>query len=699
MTVSRPPGLRVGDEVCVGGAAYTITGLSGSEARLVDVTGTESSVALAELLRTEGFRMVAGAPAALPPAGLLEELPADVVEQARWWEHHIVEVIAGVAPEAGRGAAPRPAYDPAARTLRQRELAKVSELAEHGRKVPLSTLQRLRLAYEKHGVWGLVDHRTARRRGPRTDERVLEAIGQAVAEETNRSTGTVARLRRRVEQILASQHGVDPTSVMPARATFYRLAGRIATGKHTFGSARTRRSLAKRPDGPFGTVTALRPGEWTQIDSTPLDVRVVLDNGMIDRVELTWIIDVATRTVPAAVLRPTTKAVDAAGLLARSMTPEPMRPGWSDALRMSRSVLPHQRLTHMDQRLEYAAARPVIVPETIVVDHGMVYMSQAFRNACRAMGINLQPSHEGSPWEKGGVETSFSAVGTLFAQYVAGYVGSSVERRGKDAERDAVWSMAELQQLLDEWLVAVWQNRPHDGLRHPLMPGRSLTPNEMYAALVETAGYVPVPLGADDYIELLPTLWRTINAYGVKIRHRTYDCRALNPYRRQHSGVDAKKGLWEVHYDPYDITRIWVRNHHDGGWLQAPWTHLRTGPVPFGEQVWDHARQMLARRGQDPATEAEIAQAAQALLDKAERGPDSDKPSKKDQRVAGRTRAMSLTERPLPQPPSAPASHDTDTADDAGDDADDDTDDDTEQLADVIPLGIFDAHEEAKKWW
>jgi putative transposase len=55
---------------------------------------------------------------------------------------------------------------------------------------------------------------------------------------------------------------------------------------------------------------------------------------------------------------------------------------------------------------------------------------------------------------KGTVETSFSAVGTLFAQYVAGYVGNSVERRGQDAEREAVWSMLELQELLDEWLVA-----------------------------------------------------------------------------------------------------------------------------------------------------------------------------------------------------------------------------------------------------
>lgn len=690
MTVSRPPGLRVGDEILVGGAAHTVTGLSGSHARFVDVTGVESRVVLAELLCAPGFCVVTRTPAALPPRGLLDSLPVDAVDQARWWECHIVEVVSGVPPEAGQGARPRPEYDPATRTLRQRELAKVGELAEDGHTVPLSTFQRLRLAYEKHGVWGLVDHRATRRPGARTDERVLQAIGQAVAEETNRSTGTVARLQRRVEQILASQHEIDPSSVMPARATFYRLAERISTGKHTFGSARTRRSLAQRPDGPFGTVTAVRPGEWTQIDSTPLDVRVVLDNGVVDRVELSWIIDLATRTVPAAVLRPTTKAVDAALLLARSMTPEPMRPGWSDALRMSRSVLPHRRLTQVDQRLEHAAARPVIVPETIVCDHGMVYMSQAFRNACRAMGINLQPSHEGFPWEKGTVETSFSAVGTLFAQYVAGYVGSSVERRGKDAEAGAVWSMLELQELLDEWLVAVWQNRPHDGLRHPLIPDKPLTPNEMYAALVETAGYVLVPLAADDYIELLPAVWRVINSYGVKIRHRTYDCKALNPYRRQHSGVNARKGLWEVHYDPYDVTRVWVRNHHDGGWVQAPWTHLRTGPAPFGEQAWDHARQMLARRGQDPVTEAEIAQAAEALLDKAEHGPGHDKLTKKDQKVAGRARAVSTAERPppMPQPQSPPP------WDDAVDE-----DEDTGQLAEVIPLGIFDAHEEAKKWW
>jgi hypothetical protein len=51
------------------------------------------------------------------------------------------------------------------------------------------------------------------------------------------------------------------------------------------------------------------------------------------------ILDVATRTIAAAVLRPEgTKAVDAAVLLARMLVPEPMRPGWDEALAISSGV-------------------------------------------------------------------------------------------------------------------------------------------------------------------------------------------------------------------------------------------------------------------------------------------------------------------------------------------------------------------------
>jgi hypothetical protein len=113
-------------------------------------------------------------------------------------------------------------------------------------------------------------------------------------------------------------------------------------------------------------------------------------------------------------------------------------------------------------------------------------------------------------------------------------------------------------------------------------------------------------------------------AAGTWARHclvPTYDSGELNPYRRQDSGIKARHGRWEVRHDPYDISRIWIRNRHHGGWLSATWTHLRTGPVPFGELIWTHARQIVAARSTDPVTEAEIAAAAADLLDRAGQGP------------------------------------------------------------------------------
>jgi putative transposase len=706
----RSGGVAVGDQVRFGNGTWTVRQVARALVVLADVAGTRTEVALSVLLADPSFGVVSRARgrAPLPARGSLEALSADVAEKARCWEADITEVLRGVPAAAPGGTRPRAQYDPASTSLRQRQVAKVAELAAADATVSLSKLLRMCRAYEREGVLGLVDGRSRRRAGSTVDPRVVDAVCKAIDEQTDRSTGTVGRLRRRVGQILTSDHELDPDTVMPSRATFYRLVERLSAGRHTFGSAPTRRSLAQQPDGPFGMVVASRPGEWVLVDSTPLDVRVVLDDGTVDRAELTWMIDAATRSIPAAVLRPTTKTIDASLLLARCLTPEPMRPGWSDALRLSRSALPFRRLLDIDARLEHAAARPVIAPETIVCDHGMVYLSASFRAACRALGVSFQPTHAGCPWEKGIVERSFASMATLFAQYVKGYVGRSVDRRGKNADADAAWSISELQALLDEWIVAHWQNRPHDGLRHPMTPGTALTPNEMYAALVEVAGCFPVPLTNDDYIELLPVTWRAINSYGVKISHRRYDAQALNPYRRQHSGVAAERGRWEVHYDPYDVSRIWVRNHHGGGWLTATWTHLNSPPVPFGEQAWQQAQQVLARRGQDSTNEAEIAAAVAALLDKAEAGPTPVRrkqgASKRDSRVAARTRATNGPVWPRPA--------DDDAADGPATAAIGDREPvtaassgqqfgkaDSDQLADVIPLAVFNAREEAKKRW
>ncbi|MDX5575792.1 Mu transposase C-terminal domain-containing protein [Streptomyces sp. ID01-9D] len=698
---TRPKLLSLGDRVRYDGREHAVAALHGTSVRLVDDAQAASVVLLGHLLASEGFAVlgIALSRPPLPEAGVLEGLPEEAVERAEWWRRHLTELLTGH-PDGDAAATRRAEYDPMVHSLRQRELTKVAELRAAGEEVGLSTLRRMRSRFEREGVTGLVDGRMRRPATGtgRADPRVVDAIARVAGSRTDEPTVSVQVLRRQVERLLVAEHGAG-TVRLPSRAAFYRLLDAVTAGQHLFGSARTRRSLGKQPKRMFGQLTAARPGEVMEIDSSPLDVMVIHDDGTVDRCEVTGLVDLATRTLSAVVLRPSTKAVDAALLLARAMTPEPVRPGWSDALRMSRSVLPYASLLSLDERLDRAAAVPVIVPETVVCDHGKAFISDNFRNACRHLGISFQPAHPDTPTDRPHIERTLGSVSTMFAQYVAGYTGRSVEMRGKDPAAQAAWSIHELQELLQEWIV-VWQSRPHDGLRDPLMVDRPLSPNEKYAALVSAAGYVPVSLSPEEYIQLMPREWRVIGRSGVRINNRTYDAPALTPFRRQPSGAGPDGKRWEVHYDPYDISCVWIRNHHDTGWIAAAWRHLRTTPVPMGELVFDRAHQILRERGQRTPDEEAIAQVAEGLLDRAGDGPGHEpghrpegkgrSAQRRDRKVAARTRATSepAWPRPAPAPRQDPG---TETVSPDEEDAD--------ELADVVPLEIFDARKEAEKWW
>jgi transposase InsO family protein len=700
-----PGQIRAGDRVVVDGQPRVVLGASGPLIRFAADDGAVEETAVAELVGSGRMRLVPRGAGGHPPARTgLAGLPPGAVERARWWEAHIIEVVDGTPPDAPAGTPPRPAYDPERTSLAGREQAKADELSSQGRPVAASTVKHRRQRWQSEGLPGLVDKRVQRRRtlAGRADPAVAEAMEQAIAEATDDSSRTASFMVWRTRQILSEQGLSDRE---PSRATMFRLFSRLAAGKHTTGSAATRRGLAGRPQRMFSRAHPAAPGELMEIDSTPLDVLVLLDDGVPGRVELTGLIDVATRTVPAAVISPTAKSVDASVLLARALTPEPMRPGWPASLALAHSALPYDRLLGVDERLEHAAARPVIVPDTIVIDHGSVFVSANFRASCRHLGISIQPAHLATGSDKPHIEKMFSSLGTLFCQFAAGYLGRSADRRGRHVEERPLWSLMQMQDLLDEWLIAVWQNREHDGLRDPLHPQRVFSPNQKYATLVETAGYVPVPLSAGDYVELLPAVWRAVNAYGIKISHRTYDAGELNPIRQQKSGVAARKGQWEVHRDPYDISRVFVRG--PDGWITCRWKYLDKVPAPFGELAWDHVSAQLAEQGHARPSELERALAVDDLLRRAHHGPpDSTDPetadepgapprkdaqrkrSARDRRVAARTRAVSSRhggpEDSELRSPGTPA------ADGAEEEP---------SLATVIPMPIFDPFAEADKPW
>ncbi|WDM13825.1 transposase [Streptomyces lavenduligriseus] len=692
-SLKRPPALAVGQRVRFEGQVRGVLEVTAQAAVLEDAETPHRVVALIDLFETADFDVLFQPERMpLPPSGLLETFAPEVMKRALWWEEHILEVLHGLPPGVEPGTPPRPGYGPGT-SVTSRQKTKAAELAALGHEIKSGAVGLRRRRYMEDGLVGLarlVDHRSVRKRKEFGDapDAVVAAMRQAIKEGVETSTRNGSYLIWRTGEIIRENGG--DLAELPSRRTLYRLLDRLAAGTHATGSAVTRRSKAHGAAAPFGELTVSAPGEVMQIDSTPLDVMVRLDDGVVGKVELTGMIDVASRTLTAAVLRPTTKSVDASVLLARTVTPELMRPGWIDALKMSRSVLPHRRLLTIDERLEHAAAKPVIVPEMIVCDHGKVFVSHNFRASCRFLEIDFQPTHKGSPFEKGHIEKMLGSVATMFAQFLPGYTGRNTDHRGRHPEEENLWSLPELQDLLDEWIVAHWQNRPHEGLRDPDHPGRLFTPNQKYAALVEACGYVPVALSGQDYIELLPAAWRAVNSYGIRINNRTYDAPELGPMRRRDSGITAKRGLWEVHRDPYDVSRVWVRNHRgDGEWVQATWKYLNRAPVPFGDLAWDHVSYQLPK-----ATEEELAEAVAALLTRAHAGPArpaakksrKTATAKKDRRVAARTKVTTPTAATTPPPPSTqdePTPHEPA--------------EDEETMAEVIPLGLFDPLEDPWK--
>ncbi|WP_331737782.1 transposase [Streptomyces sp. NBC_00019] len=710
MSGVRPGGrpvVAVGAYVRFRGLRWQVVALAGQQFHLTGEQGADEVVLAGHLFADPAFAVLGAERAqAVPQWGLFETAPAAAREKALAWQRHIREVEYGRPDGEDSGGQVRPEYNPERWTLAEREQAKARELTALGfGRVSRSTVQRMRLAYRKQGLWGLVDHRTARSPGGgdgRQDERVVAAVKDVLRGQRGRSKGTVKALMPLVAQLLKDRHG--DTVAMPAQATFYRLVNQLAHPADHPGTAV--RTAPITDDGRALTPTvALRPGEQVQIDTTCLDVLALFEDGSVGRPELTIAVDVATRAVLAAVLRPGgTQAVDAAVLLAEMAVPHPARPTWPDALRLAHSaLLPGQRLLSLDERFEGAAARPVVVPETVVVDRGKVFLSKAFTGACQALGISVQAAPPFAPTAKGIVERTFGSINTLFCQHLPGYTGSNVTRRGKDVAREACYSVAQLQDLLDEWLVH-FHHRPHEGLRHPLLPKIALSPNQMWAALVAIAGYVPVPLSGSDYLELLPVRWQAITDRGIRLHHRTYDHDLLGPYRGQTSDVAARGGKWEVHTNPHDVRQIWVRLP-GLGLTEIPWIHREHAHRPFNDRTWQYLQTITTRRDGHDRYEADLAEALDQLMRRARAGT----ATRDEQHLLARHAPVRTPPpRAVPGPGVQEQEEGAPATAEAGGDSLDDLDQDTQGAAGnedetldgpaVAGYGLYDALEEALKW-
>ncbi|MFJ5595715.1 transposase [Streptomyces noursei] len=565
-------------------------------------------------------------------------------KQALRWQRHMKELDTGLVPGQ---SAPRPGYDPSATTLAQRYAVKSQELAAAGIDVKPKTLEAMRLKWKGAGENPLVLLEQRKRRvGHRTDSRVIEVMREVVKAKSRESGVDVQSVYDDVLDVVRERYApelADPDEqrrLLPSRATFYRRMDETGLADLLAAPTRRRAQQASKPAPPYTPSHALRPGQVVQIDTSPLKVKAVGDNGEVISAELTSAIDVASRSNAAVMIVPVvtgegspgkriggraTRAFDLVLLLAQCFAPLTTRPGWHPRAAAAASALPFEALRAADDRFTQAtAARPVIHPRTVIIDQGSPYLSDHFKYVCEMLNISIEYARKDQPTDKPLKERFFRTLGSRFSQYLPGWTGGSFRRRGLGLERMPLYTINELQEAAEQWVALDYQQQPHKGLRSPLTPGLTLSPNEMYAHLVAGTGHRPRPVTAEEARRMLIPAWVTITDTGITIENLTYQSsdQRMRLLTGQCSGITAHNDRFEARYNPYHPEVAWLFDHlisHE--WIEVEFIHRNLLTCRWTQDLWERVTASVVENGGRKDDQAAIALAVREFRRETRKGP------------------------------------------------------------------------------
>ena len=457
--------------------------------------------------------------------------------------------------------------------------------------VSVRTVRRRLRRFDALGPAGLVDERLLKDARRTVDPRWDEACIGVLEEFTNQSTPSQQTvIRRATKAFLAAA----PDGVAPSRPTAYRRLGELDHGRYTFGEAKQRRSVAKRPEGVLGQLRPTRPGEYVLLDGYKLDVFAMEPVTMRwVNTELTVAMDLFDRSIKGMRLRPVAaKSADVASVLFQALTPQQ----WG-----TRTDSPTGPYVGVPEHVVLGSVG--VLPDTIVIDHGNVYTSEHTLSVCRRLGISIQPAIPNKPTDKPALERFFRSLRLSLLDKLTGYKGPNIHSRGQDVERGAFYYVDELEQLIREWVGDVYHRKAHRGLVDPRLPRVELSPEEMFNRGIAISGLLRLPSAEQLHYEFLEVVWRQIHHYGVDIDGRRYDGAALNPYRGRtssHGGVH--RGKWPFLVDVDDVRTVVFQDPADRAWHRLEWRLASGINAPFSKDAAEYTRRVsvVEQRHVDP---------------------------------------------------------------------------------------------------
>lgn len=528
----------------------------------------------------------------------------------------------------------------------------IEALAEVGIDMPLGSLKRDLGKFEKKGIAGLVDRREGRKEAAfaRVHEEVKRALAEILVGYKGKSTVTYTAIRAELEVCLMDRFPTpEDRPKTPSLSTLERLVKHMSGNQNPTAPAKRRQTAALSPTGMHRPRQVFGPGDECQMDATTLDIFVRMPSGKVARPHLTALVDKRTRSVVGLNLTesdPT--SIDHAVLLAKALVPRRLRPWAKDYDSFGLPRMPWTKHLTKKQMETFDSFCPYIFPSRILIDNGQDFRGTVFGLACERYGVSLTEAPIHDPTAKAVVERFFGTVRTKFCQFVPGFSGGNVANKGADTVKGALLTLAELDELLQKWVCVVWQNRRHAGLEDDYDEGLDHSPNSMYAACIDITGHFILAFEEEDFIALLPTEERTVQASGIEFDGRKYDSPHLAPMRNRKRGRDNTTAKVVIHYDPSDEHRIWLRSPDDTGWITCHWTKERGMSRPLDEAIALEAHRRALDNISFSDAEADVMmvrfrnQAVTESLDAVEQAARDKKKEEREQRAAN-TLATILT--------------------------------------------------------
>ena len=161
---------------------------------------------------------------------------------------------------------------------------------------------------------------------------------------------------------------------------------------------------------------------------------------------------------------------------------------------------------------------------------------------------------------------------------------SDVGQRGSyDSDKAACLTLDEVERWLAIAVAKYYHQHPHEGLdgQTPLRRWQ-----DGVTALLAEGGSIPVPRDPRAYlVDFLPVLRRSLQRDGITIDHLTYFSSALRAWITARD----RPGPLLIRRDPRDLSRVFVLDPQDDGYLEVPTRDLSRPSI----SLWEHR---LARR-------------------------------------------------------------------------------------------------------